>query len=75
MRITGKGQVTIPAALRKKHGLKPRAEIVVVDRPDGVLVAKLPRTPDGKRVVSALLRGGKLKGRTEQWLRLTRGES
>ena len=73
MKVTSKGQVTIPPELRKRHGLLPRHEIEFVDRPDGVLVVKAGRLARGKRVLAALLRGGKVKGDTASWLRLTRG--
>jgi len=73
VRITGKGQVTIPSALRKKHGFLPRGEIALVDQPDGILVVKAPKISRGQKAVSALLRGGKIKGSTQDWLRLTRG--
>jgi bifunctional DNA-binding transcriptional regulator/antitoxin component of YhaV-PrlF toxin-antitoxin module len=75
MKVTGKGQITIPPAMRKKHGLLPRAKVEFVDQPDGVLVIKAAKLSRGKRVLSVLLRGGKVKGRTEDWLRLTRGET
>jgi len=73
MRISGKGQVTIPPAMRKRHGLLPRAEVALVDRPDGVLVVRASELSHGRRALAALLRGGKIKGRTQDWLRLTRG--
>ena len=73
MRVTSKGQVTIPPELRKRHGLLPRREVEFVDQPNGVLVVKAGKLRRGKRVVAALLRGGKVKGDTESWLRLTRG--
>jgi antitoxin PrlF len=75
MKVTDKGQITIPPALRKRHGLLPRREVEFVDQPDGVLVIKATKLSPGKRVLAALLRGGKVKGRTENWLRLTRGEA
>jgi bifunctional DNA-binding transcriptional regulator/antitoxin component of YhaV-PrlF toxin-antitoxin module len=74
MRVTGKGQITIPPAMRKKHGLLPRAEVELVDRPEGILVMKAAKLSGGKRVLNALLRGGKIKGRTRDWLQLTRGD-
>ena len=40
---------------------------------DGVLVVKAATTSRGKRALTTLLRGGKIKGRTKDWLRLTRG--
>jgi len=73
MRITSKGQVTIPPALRKRHGLLPRHEVEFVDQPDSVLVVRAGRLTRGKRVLAALLSGGKVKGDTQSWLRLTRG--
>ena len=73
MKITRTGKVTIPPAPRRKHGLLAQAEVELVDQPDGVLVVKAAANPRGKRVLAALLRGGKIKGRTQDWLRLTRG--
>ena len=75
MRISGEGQVTIPAAMRRKHGLVPHTKLGLIDRPDGVLVVRAFKPSRGKQVLSALLRGGRIKGRTEDWLRLTRGEA
>jgi bifunctional DNA-binding transcriptional regulator/antitoxin component of YhaV-PrlF toxin-antitoxin module len=74
MKVTDKGQVTIPPDLRKRHGLLPRREVAFVDQPDGVLVVKAGKLSRGKRALATLLRGGKIKGRTADWLRLTRGE-
>jgi AbrB family looped-hinge helix DNA binding protein len=73
VKITGKGQVTIPPAMRKKHGLLPQSEVEFVDQPDGVLVVRAAKLLRGKRIVASLLRGGKVKGNTASWLRLTRG--
>jgi bifunctional DNA-binding transcriptional regulator/antitoxin component of YhaV-PrlF toxin-antitoxin module len=72
MKITNKGQVTIPPDMRRKHGLLPQREVEFVDQTDGVLVVKAGKLMRGKRVLAALLRGGKVKGDTESWLRLTR---
>lgn len=58
--------------MRRKHGLRAQAEVEFVDRPEGVLVVKSATTYRGKRVLATLLRGGKIKGRTQDWLRLTR---
>jgi bifunctional DNA-binding transcriptional regulator/antitoxin component of YhaV-PrlF toxin-antitoxin module len=73
VKITGKGQVTIPPAMRKKHGLLPQREVEFVDQPNGVLVVKASKLSRGKRVLARLLRGGRVKGDAESWLRLTRG--
>ena len=74
MKVTDRGQVTIPPDLRRRHGLLPRREVEFVDQPDGVLVVKAGRLTPGRRVVARLLRGGRVNARTEDWLRLTRGE-
>ena len=73
MKMSNRGQVTIPPAMRRKHGLLPRQEVELVDQPGGVLVVKASRLSRGKRVVATLLRGGKVKGDTADWLKLTRG--
>ena len=73
VKISRTGQVTIPAAMRRKHGLLAQAEVELVDQPNGVLVVKSAETARGKRVLATMLRGGAIKGRTKDWLRLTRG--
>jgi len=37
-KITAKGQVTIPIAIRKRLGVKNGDKLLFVDRPEGVLV-------------------------------------
>lgn len=73
MKVTGKGQVTIPPAMRRKHGLLPQREVKFVDQPNGVLIVKAGKLSRGKRALAALLRGGRIKGNTQSWLRSTRG--
>jgi AbrB family looped-hinge helix DNA binding protein len=73
VKITRTGQVTIPAATRRKHGLSTQVQVEVVDQPDGVLVVKAATGARGKRALTALLRGRTIEGRTKDWLRLTRG--
>lgn len=65
MKIKRRGQVTIPSAMRRKHGLRALVEVELVDQPDGVLVVKAATTQRGKRALTTLLRGGKIKGRTK----------
>ena len=61
--------------MRRKHGFAPRSEIKFVDQPNGILITKADKPSRGKRVIACLLRGGKIKGDTESWLRMTRGRS
>jgi hypothetical protein len=63
------------AILEKAQSLPP-AELRELCRQINRLAAKsgmAGKLTRGKRVLAALLRGGKVKGDTESWLRLTRG--
>ena len=73
MKVTDTGQVTIPSGMRKKLGLLPDAEVNFVDLPNGVLVTRARKATRGKTVLSTLMRGGVVKGRTKDLLRMTRG--
>ena len=77
MRITSKGQVTIPRGVREQAGLLPNTEVeFVVSRGTVRIVRKAgpTRRPDrGERAVAAL-RGSASAGlSTDEILRLTRG--
>jgi len=74
VKVTSKGQVTIPLAMRRKHGLAARCPVELIDRPEGVLIMKAGRRPRGRQILATLLRGGKVRGSTADWLRLTRGD-
>ena len=74
MRITSKGQVTIPQDIREQFGLLPQTEVdfEVVD--DGVLLRKARgRRPRGRAVVDHLRGRGDVDMTTDQILALTRG--
>lgn len=77
MRVTTKGQVTIPQAIREEAGLLPNTEVEFVF--DGELVylirADAPRKPTrGARVVEHLRRHGtSFTMSTEELMALTRG--
>ena len=38
MKLTIKGQVTIPKRLRKLYGLNPQEEVIIEEAPGGVLI-------------------------------------
>jgi AbrB family looped-hinge helix DNA binding protein len=74
MRMTSKGQVTIPQELRERYALGPGAEVEVVPTEDGALVRRVTHADDGSRLV-ARLRDRADGGLTaDEVLRLTRGE-
>ena len=78
MRITSKGQVTIPAEIRKQAGLLPRTEVDFEF--DGKVVTIVPaasrnKAGRGARVVVHLrARGGDVAMSTDAIMALTRGE-
>lgn len=75
MRITSKGQITIPQEIRERFGFVPHTEIdfVVVD---GVLVLRKARGEnDRMRAWSEKCRGSAdVKMTTDEIMALTRGE-
>jgi AbrB family looped-hinge helix DNA binding protein len=74
MRITSKGQVTIPAGLRKQAGLLPHTEVEFEF--DGKVVRVVPIKPGGgkgARVVAHLRGRGDVAMSTEAIIALTRG--
>ncbi len=73
MRITSKGQVTIPLAIRKKAGLWPNTEVSFTMR-RGVVVLRKVATPDGRgRQLIERLRGtATTRMSTDQIMALTR---
>lgn len=75
MRMTSKGQVTIPAELRDQFGLGPGEEVEVVAGDDGALVRRLEGAGGRGAQLVARLRGradGDLSA--DAVLRLTRGD-
>jgi AbrB family looped-hinge helix DNA binding protein len=77
MRITSKGQVTIPVAIREKAGLLPHTEVDFELDGDAVRImrAKAPRGETrGERAVRRLWGSASVKMSTDEIMALTRGE-
>jgi len=75
MRITSKGQVTIPQAIRKKLGLVPHTEVEFKIVGDGVQVRKKGKRMSRGQMMVAHLRGrGNKRFRTDEIMAMTRGE-
>ena len=79
MRITSKGQVTIPQRVREEAGLLPETDVEFVVEPDGVRIVKsaAARKPSrGARAVEQLRRSaGHVSMSTDEIMALTRGEA
>jgi AbrB family looped-hinge helix DNA binding protein len=75
MRITSKGQVTIPLAIRKRAGLLPDTEVEFEVKGDTVVLRRAARAPRrGKRLLQALRGRGTTRMSTDEIMALTRGQ-
>jgi AbrB family looped-hinge helix DNA binding protein len=77
MRITSKGQVTIPKQIRDKFGLLPGTEVEFVEDRGKVRVRKMQGGRNrGQEIVEHLRRasGGDIRMTTDEIMALTRGE-
>jgi len=75
MRITSKGQVTIPMSIREALGLLPNTEVEFALEGDAVRITKVsrPERSRGREIVEHMR--GRLKGgpTTDELMRLLRG--
>jgi AbrB family looped-hinge helix DNA binding protein len=75
MRITSKGQVTIPQAIREKLGLLPHSEVEFDIVGTSVRIRKKGRRMSrGERMVERLRGSGNRRFTTEEIMAMTRGE-
>lgn len=78
MRITSKGQVTIPQAVREQAGLLPNTDVDFVVEGDVVTIVKAARAKPptrGARTVASLQNARRaVRLSTDEILGLTRGE-
>jgi AbrB family looped-hinge helix DNA binding protein len=73
MKITTKGQVTIPADIRQRLGLLPNTEVEFSVSGDRVVLTKARRgNRRGKRLVEHLRGRGTVRMSTDEILALTR---
>jgi len=76
VKITSKGQVTIPIALRERFGLLPETEVDFEVAGDELRLRSAQRPKGGGRgaaVVARMLGKGDVRMTTDQILALTRG--
>jgi len=76
MRITSKGQVTIPLEIRTRAGLLPHTQVEFALRGDTVILRKAKVGPRGRgvRLIERMRGKGTVKMTTDQIMALTRGE-
>lgn len=75
MRITTKGQVTIPRDIREALGIVPSSEVEFVREGDRVWLRKRkPGAARGRSLVAGMRGRATARMSTEEILRLTRGD-
>ena len=75
MKVTTKGQVTIPMAIREQLNIHPGAEVEFVLEGKTVKMVPVKRTLSHGRQIVARLRGtASIKLTTDEIMALTRGE-
>ena len=75
MRITSKGQVTIPQEIRERFGLMPDTEVEFVAKKSSVFIVKSPKSAKptrGQTIVHRLRGRSSVKMSTDEILALTR---
>jgi AbrB family looped-hinge helix DNA binding protein len=72
MRITSKGQVTIPSDIRRQAGLEPQMEVEFQYKDGVVILLKSPERPDPVEQVRGMFQGRGMS--TDDVMRLTRGD-
>jgi AbrB family looped-hinge helix DNA binding protein len=77
MRITSKGQVTIPVAIRERAGLLPHTEVDFEFDGDAVRIVRAKSRKGesrGERAIRLLRGSATVKMSTDEIMALTRGE-
>jgi len=75
MKLTSKGQVTIPRDVRHKLGLFPHSEVEFVVEGNNVMLRKVDGAEArGRRLVDALRGKATVRMSTDEIMALTRGE-
>jgi AbrB family looped-hinge helix DNA binding protein len=75
MRITSKGQVTIPLMVRRATGLLPNCEVEFkVEGRKVILIKAATQSRRGERLIGHMRGRGSVKMSTDEIMALTRGE-
>ncbi len=75
MKVTSKGQVTIPIEIRDRFGIMPNSEVEFVAEDERIVLRKKTSTGSrGQRFVAAIRGKGTVKMTTDEIMALTRKE-
>lgn len=76
MKITVKGQITIPIELREKYGFLPHSEIEFIEEKGKIYIKKISNKKSRGAHIAQRLRGSAtVKMTTDEILALTRGKN
>jgi AbrB family looped-hinge helix DNA binding protein len=74
MKVTSKGQVTIPQDLREKTGLMPGSEVEFAQEGNRLYIRKVQGRGRGKALIDRMRGRGSVRMSTDEILALTRGD-
>jgi AbrB family looped-hinge helix DNA binding protein len=74
VRLNSKGQVTIPAWLRKKHHLNEGDEVEVIDDGNALRIVRVEGETRGQRLVRGMRGKATTTMSTDELMELLRGE-
>jgi AbrB family looped-hinge helix DNA binding protein len=74
MKITTKGQVTIPMEVREQLNLQPGAEVDFVVEGDAARMIPVKRATRGRQIVERMRGKGTVRMTTDEIMALTRGD-
>jgi AbrB family looped-hinge helix DNA binding protein len=74
MKITSKGQVTIPLEIRERMGLFPGTQVEFIEEQGRVYVKKLEGRGRGRELIERMAGKATVKMTTDEIMALTRGD-
>jgi len=74
MKVTTKGQVTIPMGLRQKVGIAPGSEVEFFEEQGRLYIEKIEGSGRGSNLIAQMRGRGTVTMSTDEIMALTRGE-
>ncbi len=75
MRVSTKGQVTIPITLREKVGIVPGSEVEFIEEGRRLYLRKVPEIGRGQLLITQMAGKGRGTMSTDEIMALTRGDA
>lgn len=75
MKVSMKGQVTIPMEIREQLDIRPGAEVEFVVEGNSIRIVPVKTVRHGQRIIKQLRGKGTVRMTTDEIMALTRGES